>query len=114
MAKQITDPLTDNVASPPAIPQKPSDKPLTDTHHSGGNPENRNLASGLFSGHENDAKTEISSVDAPSPDIAALADLLTTLPESDRAELLADMPLDQRRQVARLLVKRLTEDSTHE
>ncbi|MCH7921360.1 MAG: hypothetical protein IIC50_25755, partial [Planctomycetes bacterium] len=62
----------------------------------------------------NDAKTQDSSADDLSPEITALTDLLTTLPESDRAELLADMPLDQRRQVARLLVKRLTEDSTHE
>ena len=56
MAKQITDPLTDNVASPPAIPQKPSDKPLTDEQPPSGKSKNQNLVSGLFSRHENDAK----------------------------------------------------------
>ena len=65
-------------------------------------------------GRENDTKPEVSSVDDPSPDIAALADLLTTLPTSDRAKLLADMPLEQRRQIAQLLAKRIMEDSTHE
>ncbi len=89
-------------------------KPLTSTHRSSGKTQNLNLAYSLFSRHENDAKTEVSSVDAPSPDIAALADLLATLPKPDRAELLAQMPLEQRRQVAQFMAKRLTEDSPHE
>ena len=112
MAKQITDPFTNNVDSPPAIPQNLSDKPLTDERPPSSKSQNQNLASGLFSKHENDAKSEVSSVDAPSP--AALADLPTTLPGSDRAELIADMPLEQRGQVAQLLATRITEDSTHE
>ena len=59
-------------------------------------------------------KTALSGADAPPADINSLADLLLTLPESDRADLLAGMPLEQRRQVAQLLAKRIMEGSTHE
>ena len=89
-------------------------KGIADNSDKNAGGEKSNLASGLFSSHENDAKTEVSSVDAPPPEITALADLLTTLPKADRAELLADMPLEQRRQIAQLLAKRLTENSTNE
>ncbi|MCH8219264.1 MAG: hypothetical protein IH892_21115 [Planctomycetes bacterium] len=111
MAKQITDPFTNNVVPPPAIPQKPSVKPLTDNHASGSEPENQNLVSGLFSSPENDAISEISSVDAPSPDIAALADLLATLPDSDRIDIIADLPHDQRLAVARHIAKKIKENA---
>ena len=50
----------------------------------------------------------------PGNTIASLAHLLATLPESDRAELIADMPLDRRRQVARVMAKRIMEGDSDE
>ena len=47
-------PPTNNVDSPPAISQKPSNKPLTDERSPSGKNKTQNLASGLFSRFEND------------------------------------------------------------
>jgi integrase len=58
-------------------------------------------------------KVRISAPVSPS-DITTLADLLSALPSSDRADIIAGLPQDQRLAVARLLAKRITEDNTHE
>jgi len=52
--------------------------------------------------------------DLAPPDITALADLLTTLPDSDRAGIIADLPQEERLAVARLIAKKITEDSRNE
>ena len=43
-----------------------------------------------------------------------LADLLAALPASDRAGIIADLPQEQRLAVARLIAKRITEDSSND
>jgi len=57
--------------------------------------------------HENDTESELSDTSVPSPDIIVLADLLATLPDSDRAGIIADLPQDQRLAIARLLATRI-------
>jgi len=46
--------------------------------------------------------------------ISTLADLLAALPDSDRAGIIADLPQDQRLAIARLIARRITEDSSNE
>ncbi len=60
---------------------------------------------------ENVTDSEHSGTDTPLPDITTLADLLITLPDSDRTDIIAGLPQDQRVAVARLLVKRIQEQN---
>jgi len=43
---------------------------------------------------------------AENPTLSAVADLLIGLPESERQSVIADLPVDERTQIARLLVRR--------
>jgi len=50
----------------------------------------------------------------PTQIITTLADLLTTLPDSDRADIIAGLPQAQRVAVAKLLAARITEDTPND
>jgi len=59
--------------------------------------------------HENVTDPGHTEVNAPSPEIAALADLLAALPDSDRAVIIGELNQDQRLAIARLLAVRIME-----
>ena len=63
---------------------------------------------------ENVTAPEHSDPSVPPPDIATLADLLTALPDSDRADVIAGLLREHRLAVAKLIAARITEDNTHD
>jgi len=60
------------------------------------------------------AQRESSGPDSSLTELSALADLLTALPDSDRASIIAGLPQEQRLAVAKLIAARITEDNTNE
>lgn len=64
----------------------------------------------LRTSRENVTGPELSDADTPSPDVTSLADVLTTLPESDRIDIIVDLSHDQRLDVARLLAAKIKEN----
>ena len=56
--------------------------------------------------------TESGTVESENAKITSLVDTLLTLPETDRAAVLADLPKDKRLAVARLLVARIKDTLT--
>jgi len=60
---------------------------------------------------ENVTASALSDANPPPPAIAALADLLTALPDSDRTDIIAGLPRDQILAVAKLIVAKITEDN---
>jgi len=85
----------------PSVTNQPTDNDLAQSQNIG-------MPKSMPSGHENDTKSGLSDTGTLSPEIATLADLLTALPDSDRAGIIADLPQGQRLAVARLIAKRIT------
>ena len=77
-------------------------------------PQNMGMPKSMPCAHENDTESRLSDAGAPSPDITVLADLLAALPASDRADVIAHLPQDQRLAIARLLAARIKETSNEQ
>jgi len=87
----------------PGVTKNGSDKDLDIS-------QNKGMHKSMPCAHENDTESGLSGAGGPSPEITTLADLLASLPDSDRADIIADLPQEKRLTIARLLAARIKEN----